>query len=163
MLIGNPDKFAFLIERVSEWETNSFINGLLYIFVNGKMYPHELRTTNLVGDLYELFDKQSPLMQLKIDDELFTLNSNVLFDKLCKITYPEEQENNYEYLIPFREISDSGYTLFIVCSTEKIKLMLGKENDGNIEFLDEVTLELAEFIEIREGLRKYYNDLLLRI
>ena len=39
MLIGNPDKFAFLLEIVPEWSDDTFINGMLYVFINGAQYP----------------------------------------------------------------------------------------------------------------------------
>lgn len=40
MILGNPDKFAIIMEVVSEWNIDqSFNNGTLIFFVNGKLYP----------------------------------------------------------------------------------------------------------------------------
>ena len=57
MLAGNPDKFAFLIERVSDWETEGFVNGVMYVYINGKAYPKKLHTTTLNVDIAHLFNE----------------------------------------------------------------------------------------------------------
>ena len=71
MLIGNPDKFAFLLEIVPEWSDDTFINGMLYVFINGAQYPKTLRTTTLSDDIYYLVDNSS-FIHPKINDELST-------------------------------------------------------------------------------------------
>lgn len=59
MLAGNPDKFAFVIERVSDWEKDGCVNGMMYIYINGRAFPRKLHTTKLDADLYYLFDEES--------------------------------------------------------------------------------------------------------
>ena len=54
MLAGNPDKFAFLIERVSDWESEGRVNGVMHIYINGKSYPKKLHTTMLNEDIAHL-------------------------------------------------------------------------------------------------------------
>ena len=111
MLFGNPERFAFLIERVPEWESITFINGIMYVYLNGKMYPDSLRTTTLNVDLMFLFDSTMPDFQPKVNENFYAMDTAELFKKLCEITFPDDYDtdNDYSYLIPLQETEDSGY------------------------------------------------------
>ena len=80
MVIGDPYKFGFLIERVEDWEYPPFINGLMFLYLNKKAYPKELVTTALSTELPELLDESSPLCSPKEDKKLFYMDSDERFD-----------------------------------------------------------------------------------
>lgn len=158
MLIGNPDKFAFLLEIVPEWSDDTFINGMLYVFINGAQYPKTLRTTTLSDDIYYLVDNSS-FIHPKINDELFSLDAKTLFKKLCEITFPSamEDNNDFDYLIPLTELSSEKYQIYIVSSKMSIKILVGHYiNNDQIYFDDEVLMDLEEFEVIKQKMQNYY-------
>ena len=161
MLFGTPDKFAFLIERVPEWESSSFINGIMYVYLNGKMYPDTLRTTTLNVDLHYLFNSTMPDFKPKVNADLYRLSTSDLFEKLCEITFPDDYniDNDYSYQIPLNEIQDSGYYFFAVAFENKIRILVGKRQDEDIIFQDETALTISEFENIRSKLFEYYKTL----
>ena len=116
MLFGNPERFAFLIERVPEWESITFINGIMYVYLNGKMYPDSLRTTTLNVDLMFLFDSTMPDFQPKVNENFYAMDTAELFKKLCEITFPDDYDtdNDYSYQIPLQEIPYIGMVWGIV-------------------------------------------------
>lgn len=161
MLLGTPDKFAFLIERVPEWESSSFINGIMYVYLNGKMYPDTLRTTTLNVDLHYLFNSTMPDFKPKVNADLYRLSTSDLFKKLCEITFPDDDniDNDYSYQIPLNEIQDSRYYFFAVAFENKIRVLVGKYQDEDIIFQDETELSVSEFENIRSKLFEYYKAL----
>lgn len=159
MLIGNPDKFAFLIEVVPEWSTDRFANGLFYIYLNGVQYPNEVRTTTINVELYELLSKDSPFIRPQ-DDALFSLNTPELFNILWERTFPEEGNNDYRFLVPLHEMSDAGFVLFVVSSGEKVRLLLGRgKGTEKGTFIDETTIERTEHTGILQQLQDYRQKL----
>jgi len=159
MLIGNPDKFAFLLEIVPEWCSNNFIQGILNVYVNGVQYPDALRTTTLSSDIHWLLEDTSPFINPQINEELYSLEAVELFNVLSKLTFPETGENDYSYLIPLREISDAGFYLFIVASEKEVRLLITQCNKLNVlTFSDEVKMDILEFECIKQKVTNYYMN-----
>lgn len=159
MIIGNPDKFAFLLEIVPEWCSNSFVQGILNVHVNGVQYPDTLRTTTLSTDVYWLLNDTSPFINPRINEELHTMDTAELFNKLCNLAFPETEtcDNDYSYSVPLNELSDAGYTLFIVASPKEVRLIIGQHNKMNtLTFVDEVKIDILDFERIKQKLQKYY-------
>lgn len=160
MLFGNPERFAFLIERVPEWESITFINGIMYVYLNGKMYPDSLRTTTLNVDLMFLFDSTMPDFQPKVNENFYAMDTAELFKKLCEITFPDDYDtdNDYSYQIPLQETEDSGYDFFAVASENHVRILAGKYSNGDIVFDNEVIIDKLEFTDIKDELFKYYEN-----
>ena len=159
MLIGNPDKFAFLLEIVPEWCSNNFIKGILNVYVNGVQYPDALRTTTLSSDIHWLLEDTSPFINPQINEELYSLETVELFNTLSKLTFPETGENDYSYLIPLYEISDAGFYLFIVASEKEVRLLITQCNNLNVlTFSDEIKMDILDFECIKQKVRNYYMN-----
>lgn len=159
MLIGNPDKFAFLLEIVPEWCSNNFIQGILNVYVNGVQYPDALRTTTLSSDIHWLLEDTSPFINPQINEELYSLETVELFNTLSKLTFPETGENDYSYLIPLHEISDAGFYLFIVASEKEVRLLITQCNNLNVlTFSDEIKMDILDFECIKQKVRNYYMN-----
>lgn len=162
MLIGCPDKIAFLIERVPEWETESFVNGLFFVFVNGILYPPSLRTATLNSELFSLLNDNSPLIVPAADEMLYQLSSDDLFIYLNEITFPTDcdQDNDYNFLVPFHELNDAGYCIFLISSAERARFLVGKWNagSGQYDWVDEVEIGMNELVDLRTQLQEFYND-----
>lgn len=155
MLIGDPDRFALLIERVPQWESGGFVNGILYVFVGGELFPKELRTTTLNLDLCRLSAEDSPFMAPVTDVVLFALSAKDLFRRLYERTYPEEELNDYRFLVPLQELCDAGYSLFVLSSGERVRLLLGCDEG----FIYETVLEHTKFEEIEKRAFEYARTL----
>ena len=159
MLIGNPDKFAFLLEIVPEWCSNNFIQGILNVYINGVQYPDALRTTTLSSDIHWLLEDTSPFINPQVNEELYSLETVELFNTLSKLTFPETGENDYSYLIPLHEISDAGFYLFIVASEKEVRLLITQCNKLNVlTFSDEVKIDILAFECIKQKVTNYYMN-----
>ena len=166
MLFGTIDKFAFLIERVPEWEDVSYVNGIMYVCLNWKMYPDTLRTTTLSTDLHFLFNSTMPNFQPKVNDDLYRMSTADLFKTLCEITFPEDYDidNDYSYQVPLQEIEDSRYYFFAVACDNKVRLplavriLVGKYVNEEIVFDNEIEISISEFENIRDNLFEYYEN-----
>lgn len=168
MLIGDPEKLAFLIEPVLQWSSNGFVNGLLYVYVNGNMFPKDLRTTTLSDDLLFLLSN-SPFVSPKSDNELYALDSKDLLDKLSIVTFPDDIniDNDYSYLIPLVELQNAKYYFFIIANEKDIKILVSKANGHNgeeaLSLKDEVVLKRDEFEDIKQQLCSYYNNYIMQL
>lgn len=169
MIAGNPDKFAFLIERVGEWESNGFINGLMYIYMNGKLYPCKLRTTTLNSDLPSLFDdRSSAFVRPKVSRKLYAMNGKKLFKRIRRLRFPfrysdkPDTDEDYRFDVTLNEMENAGYHLFVVTDGNDVRLLLGgwkyKKKDGKFKYLDDVELSAVEYQSIIRRVYFYYRN-----
>ena len=133
MVAGNLDKFAFVIEKVSDTGICGCTNGTMQIYINGKKYPAKTAVTAIDTALNHL---------------------------LCGISAPVHKKENGRHKVPFRELEDTGYSIFMVYSDGFIKITAVNDRDkNNTEFTDEVVLTHKEFLNITEKITEFYNDL----
>ncbi|MBP3793811.1 MAG: immunity 42 family protein [Ruminococcus sp.] len=178
MVIGEPYKMAFILERMAIWEPpdDTFRNGIMFLCVNGEIYPKDVRTTTFYTELPFLLAPESALMNTVVDKELFALPSSELLAYLERITYPDDTDddddidNDYRFVLPFEEISDRGFDVFLVSDGENVRVLVGQDvnrrlspngfiiNDG-CELASETTITLAELESIRSQLSEFYNSL----
>lgn len=156
MIIGDPCRFAFLIERVPQWESGYF-NGLMFLIVNDSIYPKEVRTTTLCCELSELLDAQSVLRNPVIDTALFRMETAECFRRITEAVYPEDYEidNDYRYLIPFHEINDSGFSIFAVSDGENVRILVGEWEQASCSFVEETVIGMQEYCDIAKQLQEY--------
>lgn len=159
MLIGTPDRFAFLIEKVPEWSDETFTNGLLYVFVNFDMFPKELRNTTLSSELYMLFDSTPP-----IDERLYALPDNELFEELRRLRFPawysdnEDADEEYRFELEFHELGDCGYHIFAVSDGENVRVHVGYWVDSDsFELVNSAEITLEEYTGLFNELSEYYH------
>lgn len=178
MVIGEPYKMAFILERMAIWEPpdDTFRNGIMFLCVNGEIYPKDVRTTTFYTELPFLLAPESALMNTVVDKELFKLPSGELLAYLESITYPDDTDddddidNDYRFVLPFEEISDRGFDVFLVSDGENVRVLVGQDvnrrlspngfivNDGH-ELASETTITLAELESIRSQLSEFYSSL----
>ncbi len=169
MIAGNPDKFAFLIDRVGEWQSGAIVNGLLYIYMNGKIYPGKLRTTTLSTDLWELLDeKTSAFVRPKVSRKLYAMKGKKLFKRIRKLRYPAyysdkpETEEDYRFDVTLNEMADAGYHLFVVTDGKNVRLLLGRwkprRKAEKLKFIDDVELTAVEYQSIIRRVYFYYRN-----
>lgn len=182
MVIGEPYKMAFILERMAIWEPpdDTFRNGIMFLCVGGEIYPRDVRTTTFYTELPWLLAPDSPFMNTVIDKELFDMPSDELLAYLESITYPEdidddadddiEIDNDYRFVLPFEEISDRGFDVFMLSDGENVRVIVGQDvnrrlspngfiiNDGH-ELASETQITLAELESIRSQLAQFYESL----
>lgn len=163
MLIGEPDKFAFLIEKVPEWSVGGFVNGLLYVYVNGEMFPKELRTTTLSTDLFMLRD--FAFENLPTDKRLYALSDGELFGELRRLRYPdyftdnEDADYDYRFDLDLQELGDCGYDIFALSSGENVRVLVGHWSGDEFALVNSAEITLDEFDKIRGAVIEYGDTL----
>ena len=168
MVFGNPNQVAFIVNRVREWESNGFINGLFSVYIDGQQYPTELRTTTLNSDLPHLLLETSPLSRPENNFELFLLEASIAFRKLYFMAFPADEtfENDYRYLVPAQEILDSGICIFVIANGQDVRFLSGEVKGlENEEFINirEAVIEKAKLLSIVNALRSFYLEHIFNI
>ena len=160
MVIGDLDKFGFIIERIREWEaSDTYQSGIVFLFLDNTIYPDTVRNTTLNVDLYHLTRDDSPFMNPVIDPDLYELEKEQLFKTLYETTYPEdiEADNDYKYVWPLLEIGDAGFDIFSVSNGKKIKIFGAKLHIDDVDLLNMVELDLDEYLSIANELKNYVD------
>lgn len=113
MIFGDPYRFAIWVEYIPQW-SDSYKNGIFCFFVNGKMYPDDVRTSTLRVDLYDVIDKNNALVSRPCNDEVFSASKTEAFNTLFQLAFPESTEENeypdqcFDYCASSTIINDSG-------------------------------------------------------
>ena len=160
MVIGDPCKFGFIIERIREWEASStYQSGIVFLFLDNTIYPDTVRNTTLNVDLYYITRDDSPFMNPVIDPDLYELEKEQLFKTLYETAYPEdiEADNDYKYVWDLQEIGDAGFEIFSISNGKKIKIFGAKLHIDDVDLLNMVELDLDEYLSIANELKNYVD------
>ena len=160
MVIGDPYKFGFIIERIREWEASAtYQSGIVFLFLDNTIYPDTVRNTTLNVDLWHLTRDDNPFMNPVIDPDLYELEKEQLFKTLYETAYPEdiEADNDYKYVWPLQEIGDAGFDIFSISNGKKIKIFGAKLHIDDVDLLNMVELDLDEYLSIANELKNYVD------
>ncbi len=156
MVIGDPCKFGFIIERIREWEASgTYQSGIVFLFLDNTIYPDTVRNTTLNVDLYHLTRDDNPFMNPVIDPDLYELEKDMLF----KTLYAEDMEKGgYKYVWwELQEIGDAGFEIFSISNGKKIKIFGAKLHIDDVDLLNMVELDLDEYLSIANELKNYVD------
>ncbi|AWP32528.1 hypothetical protein B9D02_07965 [Pantoea vagans] len=177
MIFGDPYRFAIWIECIPQW-SESYKNGFFYFFINGHMYPEDIRTSTLFVDIYDVIDEKNALLSFPCNDEIFSAPTSEAFNALFKLAYPESTQDDeypeqvYDFCASPTIINESGACFFAVANESSVRIVGGKITElvdgGNgitwedIEKpkLEDITIPKKEISEIIASLKKYSSDLL---
>lgn len=126
MIIGNPYKFSIFTKIIKEWnDDDTFCNGVLIFCIDGGLFPEEVVTASLRGEIACIREK---LEHLTIDNRLFHMSKNEAFVEIYNITYPEkwDRDNDYRFDISPMSLSDMHCYIFAVSDGEKVRVMGAK-------------------------------------
>ena len=126
MILGNPYKFAVLIDPVEGWNTDdTFCNGILFLCVNGNIYPKEIETATL---RYEVELLKHNLSKLATNKRLYDLPPQQAFVEIYNITFPEnvDVDNDYSFDISPTSLADNNYFVFAVCDSVNVRILASK-------------------------------------
>ncbi|MCM1226620.1 MAG: immunity 42 family protein [Clostridium sp.] len=154
MILGDPYKFAFLIERIMDWEKDYWINGIMFVIINDEIYPKDVRTTTFNSEIPDILSSDSALMNPIVDVKLYGKTDS----EIIAFVDDEENENYYRYLIPFHEIGDAGYSFYVISDGSDVKILIGKIENDKITLIDRLELSLKEYNQIKMQLIDFYNN-----
>lgn len=155
MIIGNPYKFAILIERIEEWETDLWKNGIMFVIMNGELYPKEVRTTTYNSELPNILNSDSAFVKPYVNIDLYKNDDS----EILAYFQNDNKEEYYHYFIPFHEIEDSGYRFFVVSNGCYIKILIGKFDKEKLILIDKIELSIQDYEEIKLQIIDFYNAL----
>ena len=154
MLLGDPYKFAFLIERIPDWEKGSWKNGIMFVIINSNIYPKDVRITTFDSEIPEILDSDSAFINPIIDKELYEKSDL----QIIEFVDDEEKENYYRYFIPFHEINDSGYRFYVISDSCNVKILVCKLESDQTELVDRLEISIQEYSEIKFQLIDFYHN-----
>ena len=162
MFIGDvnyPCDFGFFIERIPEWEDGTLKNGFMFMMMNSELYPQNVRTTTLSTELYDLLADNSAMKKPVIDKELYHRDSKTLFTAMAERTHGKDYDALYDlsFLIPFQEITDEGWNIFIISDGDNIKIMSGRWQDDKLLYHDEIEMSAQKYFDTIAKLEKFYH------
>ena len=160
MILGDPYKFAILIDPVESWNTDdTFCNGLLFLCVNGNIYPKGIETATLQHEIELLKDN---LSKLATDKRLYDLPPQQAFVEIYNITFPEnvDIDNDYRFDINPTSLADNDCFVFAVSDGANVRILASKldyEPENSRHKLqgisvDEAIISVAELKEIISSL-----------
>ena len=157
MIIGEPEKLAFLVERIPKWEVNGWKNGIMFLVVNGELYPKDLRATTFNSELPDILGEHSAMMHPVRDVALYAKSDA----EIIAAIFAEEDadEGAYRWSIPFHEIGDAGFRVYVLTDGVCVKLLACAYRGDAPEFLDKLELPLPEYEAVVAGVREFYNSL----
>ena len=154
MLLGKPSKFAFLIERVPEWETGSYKNGLMFVMVNDEIYPKKARTTTLNSELSDILSPDSAFADPITDKELYVKSDKEIIGRFSD----EENDLWRRCFIPFHEIEDSGHRFYVISDGASVKILVCKMDICKTELVNKLEMPIKEYEEVRSQVTDFYNS-----
>lgn len=145
MLLGNPYKFAIIIEKIEEWNLDeTFRNGVLLVCVDGSLFPKEILTATLNSEINPL--KES-LGNIAVNEKIFTMEKEEAFEQIYNITFPEDVslENDYRFDITPLLLCDNNCYIFAVSDGVSVRILAAK-----LEYRKEWSRHLIKNADISE-------------
>ena len=170
MIIGEPYRFAIIFDRVDEWNDreSSLNNGVLFISVNGMLFPNILSTATLSVDINNLVKMFNSLESQIVDNKLFNKDKTLLFKSLFNKTFPIDTniDNDYTYYITPPTLQDEHYFIFGVRGNDSVRILACKLEYSEILFeyclddinVEDATVSLSQLLNISEYLSEYSNN-----
>ena len=147
MIIGDPYKFAIDMQKIEEWNysgDNTFLNGVLLFFIDGAIFPTEIRTATLTSELAPL---KNVLENLIIDKRLFNMEKEDAYIELYNLTFPEnDTDNNYGYHLTPASLSEDDCHVFCVSDGFEIRIL-----GAHLDYLIDKSRHNLENIQVKEG------------
>jgi hypothetical protein len=182
MVFGDPNRFAILIEYVSEWSDDSnYKNGLFHFCIDGKLFPNKARVATLSGDIFCLSDGNALTTPVE-NKTFFEMGKSDALSSMLKTMLPERVEpdkeipddfvTSYEYQASTYNLEDDYCYFFAVSMGSKIRIVGAQlstlKEDSNAEHhwedvlnpdIVEIYLDKHEVKKIIDSVINYYSTL----
>lgn len=138
MVIGDPYKFAVLVQNIPEWGSDSYRNGLFHLIVDGKMFPDELSTATLDVEFGELKNSHA-LISFPENREIFHKKKMDAFEIMLYLAYPNYRDgdgdgrqdlgNDFRWKVSGPNAEDQGCHVFCVFCNDEARVLGAKVSD----------------------------------
>ena len=149
MIVGDPYRFALDMQKIEEWnycEDNTFLNGVLLFFIDGTIFPTEIKTATLTSELMPL---KTILENPVIDKQLFNMKKEEAYIKLYNLTFPEgdNTDNNYDYHLTPASFSEDNCHVFCVSNGSECRILA-----AHLNYLIDISRHSLKNIQVKEGI-----------
>ena len=124
MIIGNPYKFAVILDEVPQWNPSNcpFRNGILFYCFNGVLFPNEVLNATLSTDLHDLLPR---MRNIPANEALFTGKKDEVFKYLFNLRFPQDwdQEEDYRFDLTPLTFSDKDHYICAVKGNAGVRLL----------------------------------------
>ena len=167
MILGDPYKFAVIIEAIKEWNTcTTFCNGVLFFCIDGDIFPKAIDTATLTCELSLYEEKFTTII---VNHELYDMPKEEAFVCIYNLVHPEDWDIDNDYRFDFspETLSNANCKVFVVSNGEYVRIMAASELLYNKEesrheldniLIAETIITVSEFHEIISALNSYVDD-----
>ena len=158
MVIGDPYKFAVILDEVPQWNPDScaFRNGVLFYSFAGVLFPKDLLNATLSADLHDLLPR---MRHIPTDDGLFAGNKDEVFKLLCNLRFPHDwdQEEDCRFDLTPLSFSDQNHYVFAVKGRAGVRILA-----NTIPYIPEKSTHDLSNLNTLEALlsRQEYDDII---
>lgn len=152
MIVGNPYKFSICIDTIKEWNIDrAFYNGVLFLCINGNLFPKKVVTATLSCEIPYL---KKQFSNIAIDKQLYTMPKEEAFAEIYHITFPNHLnlDNDYRFDVSPLSFSDNHCFVFAVRNGEQVRILADALNyivNDSIHELNNINV-IETFITIDE-------------
>lgn len=146
MIIGEPNLFSIFIDVVEEWNYDrSFNNGLLFVDINGTIFPNKIIEATLNTELYELIQN---LENIKENTDVFFMGKEEAFVYIYKLVFPDDYDvdNDYSYNVTPFVLWDNNYFVFMVSNGHEIRILASE-----LQYINEESVHNLHKLEVVEA------------
>ncbi len=163
MILGNPYKFAIIIQTIKQWNENEstdnpFCNGVLLFCIDGNIYTEKIITATLKTEVNVLLEN---LHTIYVNKEIYPMKKEKAFKKSYHIIFSEEDANNsYRFDISPYCFLDSQYYIFAVSDGNNIRILASK-----LKYIKKYSTHKLKNINISEAIisMKELNDIIYKL
>lgn len=128
MIIGDPYKFAVIVQVINEW-SETWMNGVFMLTINGKIIPDGIFTSSLECDCKEMDDNLNRMLScLPVNMEFYELDSREAFIRMYNLACPNniDIDNDYRFKVSTSGFEDNDYWVFAVSNGSDIRFIASK-------------------------------------
>ena len=166
MILGDPYKFAVIIQVIKEWNTcSTFCNGVLLFCIDGDIFPKAIDTATLTCELSRYEEKFNTIV---VNHELYNMPKEEAFSRIYNLVHPEDWDIDNDYRFDFSpETFNDNCKVFVISNGEYVRIMAASELLYNKEesrheldniLIGETNITVREFYDIISALNSYLDD-----
>lgn len=127
MLLGDPYKFAIIMETIKEGDMvdDFWHNGVLLFCVDGAIFPKRILTAPLVSEIDSLKEN---LEKIAVNDRIFDMKKKDAFEYIYNISYPENWDENtdFQYEITPLTFPEDNCDVFAFSDGNQVRILAAK-------------------------------------
>lgn len=126
MLLGDPYKFAIIMETIKEGDMvdDTWHNGVLLFCVDGAIFPKRILTAPLGCEIAPLKEN---LENTAVNDRIFHMKKREAFEHIYNIRFPEDwNDEDDQYEITPLTFPEDNCDVFAVSDGDQVRILAAK-------------------------------------